>query len=404
MLLIIRNPKFRLLWFSTIFNDLGMIMYIVVHGWLALEVTDSPFWVGATAGMGGLGMMMFSIFSGVLADRLDRRKLIIGSQLIEVAMTFALAIIILSGRIQLWEVLAFAFLNGVLISIKIPSKMALTLHVAGRDRLLNATAANFTAMTVMGIVAPILGGAVISAFDIGWAYVIIAVAYLVSAGILANLRGIVRVKKGPSSPWDDLKKGVHYVFTTPVVRMLLLMVLVSEAFGWSHEVMLPVVARDVLNVGASGYGYLLAAGSAGGTVSTVIMSSLSEIRNKGRLLIVSLSGFGLFLMLFAASTSFQLSLVLLALAYAAVVTYETTLNTLLQTVVPDEMRGRVLSFQTFTWGVTGFSGFHTGAIASLIGAPLSIAIGGGVVLLNALRLTRRLSSLRTPSSEPVVGD
>ncbi|MCH8110259.1 MAG: MFS transporter [Chloroflexi bacterium] len=404
MQLIISNPKFRLLWFSVIFNDMGLIMYMVVHGWLALVVTDSPFWVGATGGMGGLGMMMFSIFSGVLADRFDRQKLIIGSQLIGAAMALVLAIVILSGRIQLWEVLTFAFLNGILISVIIPSRMALTLDVAGRGRLLSANAANLAAMTVMGIVAPILGGVVISAFDIGWAYVIVAVAYMVSAGILASLRGIVRLKKEPTSPWDDLKKGVHYVFTTPVVRMLLLMVLVSEAFGWSHEVMLPVIARDVLDVGASGYGYLLAAGSAGGTVSTVIMSSIGEIKNKGRLLIVSLSGFGLFLMMFAASTSFQLSLVLLALAYAAVVTYETTLNTLLQTVVPDEMRGRVLSFQTFTWGVTGFSGFHTGAIASAIGAPLSIAIGGGVVLLNALRLTRRLSRLQIPSSEPVVGD
>ena len=404
MQLIISNPKFRLLWFSVIFNDMGLIMYMVVHGWLALVVTDSPFWVGATGGMGGLGMMMFSIFSGVLADRFDRQKLIIGSQLIGAAMALVLAIVILSGRIQLWEVLTFAFLNGVLISIIIPSRMALTLDVAGRGRLLSANAANLAAMTVMGIVAPILGGVVISAFDIGWTYVIVAVAYMVSAGILASLRGIVRLKKEPTSPWDDLKKGVHYVFTTPVVRMLLLMVLVSEAFGWSHEVMLPVMAREVLNVGASGYGYLIAAGSAGGTVSTVIMSSIGEIKNKGRLLVVSLGGFGLFLMVFASSTSFQLSLVLLALVYGSVVIYETTINTLLQTIVPDEMRGRVLSFQAFTWGVTGFSGFQTGAIASFVGAPLSIAIGGGVVLLNALRLTRRMSRLQAPSSEPVVGD
>ena len=264
MLLIIRNPKFRLLWFSTIFNDMGLIMYMVVHGWLALEVTDSPFWVGATAGMGGLGMMVFSIFSGVLADRFDRRKLIIGTQLIEIVLAFGLAIVILTDRVQLWEVLVFAFLSGVLVSIKIPSKMALTLDVVGRNRLLSATAANFTAMTSMGILAPILSGAVISAFDIGWAYVIIGVVYLISVAILANLRGIVRVEKEPSSPWDDLKEGVRYVFTTPVVRMLILMVLVSEAFGWSHEVMLPVIARDVLNVGASGYGYLIAAGSVGG--------------------------------------------------------------------------------------------------------------------------------------------
>ncbi len=118
-----------------------------------------------------------------------------------------------------------------------------------------------------------------------------------------------------------------------------------------------------------------------------------------KLLVVGASGFGLFLILFAASPWFLLSMVLLAVAYGMVIAYEATLTTLLQTIVPDEMRGRVLSFQTLTWGVTGFSGFHTGAIAVAVGAPLAIGIGGGVVMLNALRLTLRKSPLRSMAFE-----
>ena len=146
------------------------------------------------------------------------------------------------------------------------------------------------------------------------------------------------------------------------------------------------MARDVLDVDASGLGYLLATAAAGATIATVIVSNLGDVRDKGRLMLASLGGFGLFLMLFAASTWFPLSMILLALSYAAVMAYEATLSTLLQTSVTDQMRGRVLSFQAFTWGISMVSGFHMGAIANAVGAPVAIAIAGGLVMLNALRL------------------
>ena len=194
---------------------------------------------------------------------------------------------------------------------------------------------------------------------------------------------------GNRTPWRDLKEGVRYVFTTPVVRTLILLAFVAEMFGWSSESMMPVMAREEFKVGATGLGYLMSAAGAGATVSTVILSYIGDFGDKGRLIGVGLGGFALFLVLYAFSPWFPLSLVLIALAYGLAMVYETTLSTLLQTVVPDEMRGRVLSFQAFTWGVTGLSGFHIGAIASVLGAPVAIAIGGGVVLANALRLARR---------------
>ena len=176
------------------------------------------------------------------------------------------------------------------------------------------------------------------------------------------------------------------MLTTPAVRTLILMELVGEVFGWAHVWMLPVMARDVLDVGASGLGYLMSASFAGMLVTTLIISSIGEFRDKGRAAVIGYGGFGLFLVLFAASRNFPLSLALIAAAYAVVAVYEATLFTLVQTIVPDEMRGRVISFQITTWGLTGVSAFHTGAIASRAGAPLAIAIGGTVVVLNALRL------------------
>ena len=399
MLELFRNPRYRLLWINGAISDMGMVMFMMVHGWLALILTDSPFWVGATFGVQGLGILGSSTFVGVLVDRLDRRKLMAGAQFLQAAMLLSLAVLILTDNGHLWQVLVVGFLDGLAMSVRMPARMALTLDLVGRGRLLSATATNFVAMTIMGIVAPLLAGAVVSAADLGWAYVIMGAVYIVAALVLLSLKieaPVRRADREANSPWSDLKQGFRYVFSTPAVRTLILVVLVTETFGWSHEAMLPVMARDELKVGASGLGYLLAAASAGGLIATLVLSNLGDVREKGRLLVGGTGGFGLFLVLFAASSWFPLSMVLLALAYAVVVTYEATVTTLLQTVVPDEMRGRVLSFQVFSWGFTGVSGFHTGAIANALGAPVAIAIGGGVLMLNAVRLAGLTSRFRDP--------
>ena len=400
MFLVLRNPQFRLLWISIALNDVGMILFVMVHGWLTLTITNSPFWVGAAVGMNGLGLFSFSMFSGVLVDRLDRRKLAAVGLLAQGVMAFILVALIFTDNIHLWHVLVVAFFDGVMVSVKVPSRMALTLDVVGRERLLSATAANFSAMTIMGIVVPLFGGFVISTLDIGWAYVIVGGAYVMSALVILGMGQVYRVERAQqASPWQDFKLGVRYVFGTPTVRTLIILAIIGETFAWSHEIILPVMARDELEVGASGLGYLLSVGSAGAAIATLIVSNVGDFKEKGKLLIFGYGVFGLFLMLFAASPWFSLSMVLLAFAYASAMAYEVTLETLLQTVVPDEMRGRVLSFQVFTWGFTGIAGFYVGAIAALLGAPIAIVVGGGVVFLVAVGLARRVARLQEPQTE-----
>jgi len=310
-----------------------------------------------------------------------------------------LAALIFTEQIRLWQILAASLLGGAVVGVKLPCRMALTLDVAGRGNLLSAMAANFAATNVIGIFIPLLGGQVGSRFHIGWAYIIMGIAFASSAVVIYNLRGVAGAGERRNSPWHDLKSGVRFAFTTPVVRTLILTSLVAELFGWAHEPMLPVMARDVMGVGLGGLGYLMSAASAGAFISMLTVSNVGDFKHKGWLLVGGLAGYGVFLMLFAASpwspvAAFPLALVLLALAYASAMAAEAAMGTLIQTIVPDEMRGRVLSFQVMTWGVTGLSGFHTGAIATLLGAPLAIAIGGGVLALNALRLARRVSRLQ----------
>lgn len=383
-------------------------MYFTVHGFLALTVTDSPVWVGVSSGVGGLALVSFSLVAGVLADRYDRRKLVIGALCVHIVLASIVAALIFADRIELWHILVASFLDGVVTAIKVPSRMALTLDVAGRERLLSATAANLAAMTGVGIFVPILGGQIGERFDIAWAYVIMAGAFAIAVGFMIALGTVSKEEtEVKESPFQAAKSGVRYVFTTPRVRLLVLMALTSEMFGWAHETMLPVMARDVLHIGLAGQGYLLSAGSIGALLATLVISARKDVENKGRMLLGGYFGFGFFLVLFALSPLLgllPLTLLLLGFAYASVITYEAALSTLIQTTVPDHMRGRVLAFQIMTWGVTGSSGFHMGAISAALGAPVAIAAGGVVLMLNTARMIRKVSIFKTQSTEVASGD
>ena len=393
MLLILRNPRFRLLWISSVVSEMGIMFHFTAHGWLTLTVTNSAFWVGAVAGVAGLSIIVFSTVSGVLADRLNRKYLILMTVIVQAGVAATLAWLIFTEQIHLWHILLASTIEAGMMSIRVPSRMALIMDIAGRRNIQNATAANFAAMTGTGIIIPPLAGQLIENYGIAWAYVSMSAAFMISAVMLTFLGGVRKAERtGVTSPLQDFVEGVRYVFSTPSVRLLILLMLTSEIFGWAHEAMIPVMAREVLETGPSGVGYLIAAGSAGALISALILSAVGDISRKGIALVAGYIGFGAFLIMFALSQSLLLSLVLIAAAWASVAMYETMLSTLLQTSVPDEMRGRVLSFQTFTWGLSGLSGFQTGAIAAILGAPLAIGIGGGILLLNGLRSIRTLVS------------
>jgi len=393
-------PQFRFLWANGGLNTLGGFMFAIVNGWLTLTVTDSPFWVGAAAGVGGVGMAAFAAVGGVLADRVSRRLLVGWATVVEGSLALFIAVMVFTGAIHLWHILVVSLCVGVMQALRVPAFFALTVDVVGRGRLLSANAANFVALGAGGILAPIIGGQSIDGAGMGWAFVImgsISLAAAVFIFLMAEPADDTTAAQGEAgaapgrnqrkeSPFAALRNGAAYVFATPAVRGLIFVQLIGEAFGWSHTWMLPVIARDDIRVDAQGLGYLFAGGYFGYLVVTMVVSNLADIKRKWLMMTVGYAGFGIFLILFAFSNSFALSLALLAVAYGFEAAGEATLFTLIQTTVPDRMRGRVISFQAVTFGITGTAGFHTGALANRLGAPLSIAVGGSIVLANALRM------------------
>ncbi len=392
MWLILRNPKFRLLWFVVLFDTVGGFCYFTATGWLALTLTNSPFGVGAIAGVFGLSHMLTSLFAGVVVDRMDKRKLIIVNQILQAAPSFIIASLIFTDHIVLWHVLALAFLRGMAGSVKITATRTLVLDVTGKADLLAANAATDAAFISAGILMPPVVGLMIEKTDIGWIYVLMGCAALLSALLLSSLRGVKSQSRSErTSLIQDLKAGLRFVASTPIVRSLIILGLVGEIFAWSHEAMLPVMARDALEMGPTGLGYLYSAGSVGALIASLILSTRRDIANKGRLMVAGYIGLGVFLVLFSWSPWFLMSLFLLAMTHFLGVASFTILDTMLQTSVPDGMRGRVLSLQSFSFGLSNVTGFQTGAIATLLGAPVAITIGAGIVAAHGLRLLKGAS-------------
>ena len=395
MLLLLTDGRFRLLWTGGVLAIIAYVMHGMVHGWLTLAVTDSAFWVGASAGVVGIGLMSFSMVGGLVADRFPRIIAVVSAEAVMALRSVILALLVFSDQVELWHLLTASLVTGLAEAIRIPSVFALNIDVVGRGRLLSATAANFAAFGAAGIVAPLATGAIVERWEIGWAYVVMTMFHLLSASVMLRLKvpraeGSDEADAPRLSPWRAIREGVSHIFSNPWIRTLLAMQLVGEAFGWSHITMLPVMARDVLGVGAQGLGYLMAVGHAGFMIGNLGLSTIGDLRHKSRAAVIGYGGYGLLLVLFATSRSFPLSLALIGVAYAVESLYEANLHTMVQSAVPDRMRGRIISFQALTWGVTGFSGFYTGGVARRFGAPVAIAVGGMVVFANAVRLAPNL--------------
>ena len=393
MLLLLRHSQFRTFWIAGAFGDVSLLAYFAVHGWLVLQITDSPWWVGISSFLGGLTMVVFSPIGGVVIDRVKKTRAVQVAGLFRGFGAVVIAALIFSDSVQLWHVLLFPVASGITASVRIPGLMALSLDIVGRKRLVSATAARMVSMMGMGVLVPLAVGRLVDGAGMGWAYAVMAAGDLISVAVLTLVNPPDRKRTDKSSPFKDLKEGAMFSLRSPLVRTLLGAILLNELFGWSHEPMLPVMARDVLGMGATGLGNLLAAGSLGAAATSVVLSSFENPRRKGVMLVAGMFGYGLFLLMFSLSRSVPLSLAALSLAYGTAIVYETVVNTMLQTGVPYNMRGRVLSFQSMLWGVTGMTGFHTGALATFFGAPLAVGVGAVIVMLNAVRLIPRASGV-----------
>ena len=380
--------QFRWLWSSILFSSMSMGVRMLAQGWLVLEITDSPFWVGLVAGLQGLGLVGFGAFGGTIVDRFDKRKVLATVHFIGGSTAILTGVLFITGHIELWHMLVFSLIQGLLMATQLPASNSLAYQIVGPQRLLNAMATRLVAMNISRVIGSLIAGALISQYGVGSSYIFAGAGSLVGMGFLWFIRGSFQAPSKRDPFWQATSQGLKYIWGATNIRRLLLLSLFMEAFGFSHFVMMPVMARDVLHVGPAGLGYLSAASGIGSTLSTITVAGLGDFKNKGTLLTGTAIGAGVSLVLFAFSPWFAVSMVMVALAGGSLMAYDVTMGTMLQLLSYDEMRGRVLGIYGLTFGFTPVGGFFAGSVAAALSASIAVAMGGIIIIAYVASIAR----------------
>ena len=368
---------------------------MLAQGWLILDITGSPFWVGAAAGVGGSGLVIFGAVGGTIVDRFDKKMVLCVLYVFGSAVIVTMGLLVIYDRIVLWHVLLGAFFQGIVMAAQQPAVNSIAYQLVGSSRLLNAMAARLLAMNISRIIGSVIAGYLIYRFGIGSSYIFAACCSIIGLGFLYFVKVESRILSAANeSFWFSTKQGIKYIFTRKNIRELLLLSLIMEAFGFAHLIILPVVAKDVLFVDAMGLGILSAASGVGATVSTLLVAFLGDFKYKSLLLVITAIFSGVGLVLFAFSSWFILSTILVAWVGGSLMAYDVTMGTMIQLSSKEEMRGRVLGVYGLTFGFTPVGGFFMGWLASLFSAPIAIATGGVIIMAYMVRVTRYLVKLQ----------
>ncbi len=394
------NRDFRYIWVFYILNYLGMTMEMLAMGWMVLEITDSAFWVGGMAGLRGAGQVLFGVVAGVIVDRFSRRMILIVVQLARAVIYLLLAVLLIAGSMELWHIMVSTLLLGMLMATVLPSGEALIYDTVGPRRILNAVAITHGAFSIARIPGSILAGFLIDEVGLGYCYVAMTVVMLFAPIPILFVKTKYQRAASSGSIWKNAREGLAYASRSPAIRNLLLFSSVVELFGFSYFVMLPVIAREVLDVGASGLGYLSAAGSIGGVLAMVVMAALSESRSKGLLVAITAAAAGVSLFLFGFSSWYAASLVLSVFVGLCLTSYDATMGAILQLLSIDRMRGRILGLYSLTFGFTPLGGFVSGIIATLTTAGIAVSTGGAVILAAVSVMLVSYKGLRTAGILP----
>jgi len=366
---------------------LGAFMQATAQGWLVLQLTNSPGLLGVVGAVAGLPTLLLVVVAGVLADRLDRRRLLAWGSWAGAVLAAILALLTTLGVVEYWQVALIALLGGVVLTIQMPASQAVVSSIVDRTLLGSAIALNSAQYNLARIVGPSIAGLAIAAGGLALGFWANAVALVIVGFVISRLPipPTRRSDRVAAALWGDLQDGVRHVAADPILATLVLLAAAPALFVLSYLTFLPVYARDILAVGAPGLGLLTGSIGVGALAGALLMASRRPSGGSGRLILVGLGAISLSLLTFALSRSLPVSMLALGVLGASQVAYYSTTNTLLQTRVPPRLRGRVHSLYVLTSiGLLPIGNLGAGAIAEVAGVPAVLAVGAIVTLCAAI--------------------
>jgi MFS family permease len=381
---------------GTFMMSAGQWIQQVTLGWLVYDLTANSMLLGALNGLRALPFLITGPMAGVAADRMDRKQLLLRTQWVLIVTAILMGAVVAAGLLHVWHIFVFTVITGIAWTFTEPVRQSMIPNVVPKKDLANAIALNSGGFNLMKIIGPALGGAMIALFGASGNFFIQAIAYV---GVLMMIHWMhvppTSEHARQASAFANLKEGFAYVWSTPAVLALMTLAYVPRVFAVPYQTLMPVFQKDVLQVGPEGLGLLMAAPGVGAVIAVLLLASLGNtVRRQGVFLVGSIVVLGSFLILFSRITYFPLALVSLVLVGIFQMLFLASTNTILQTIVPDELRGRVMSLYMLDRGFMPLGALFAGVTAHFIGAPMTVTTMGAAVIALALLVAWRVPAIR----------
>jgi MFS family permease len=413
----LKHRNFQLFFSGQLISLIGTWMQTVAQSWLVYRLTKSTLLLGEVGFASQIPVFLVAPIGGMVADRVNRHRIVIATQTASMILAFILAALTLSNAVTVPEIFVLAALLGVVNAFDIPGRQSFLVDMVGKEDLMNAIALNSSMFNGARVIGPAIAGILVAKIGEGWCFFANGASYIaVIIGLLLMKVQSVRRPKS-DSPIADIVEGFRWVSHTGPIRMLLLLLGLVSLVGMPYTVLMPVFADKILHGGASGLaaflhakdpgavrlGVLMGATGVGALLGALTLALRSGVRGLGRLIVLTCAGFGVSLIVFAASKNFWLSTLLLIPVGFSIMLQMACSNTLIQTMVPDVLRGRVMSLYSMMFmGMAPFGALLGGALANRLGAPLTIAIGGAASIVGAVLFGRKLPVFRGEARQLII--
>ena len=400
----LRHRNFQLFFSGQLISLVGTWMQNVAQAWLVYRLTGSSLLLGAAGFASQFPVFLTAPVGGIVADRLNRQRIVIATQVASMILAFILAILTLSHRVQVWHIFVLAALLGVVNAFDIPGRQSFLVDMVGKEDLMNAIALNSSMFNGARVIGPAIAGILVAKIGEGWCFFANAVSYI---AVIIGLF-MIRVQfparlAAEASPLAHMAEGFRFVRNTGPIRALLLLLGLVSLVAMPYTVLMPVFADRILHGGAQALGVLMGATGVGALLGALTLAAKTGVSGLGRWVAFACAGFGVSLILFAYSRNLWLSTVLLLPVGFCMMLQMSSSNTLIQAMVPDHLRGRVMAVYTMMFmGMAPFGSFFAGALADRLGAPLTVAIGAVAAVGGAAWFWMGLPKIRVEARRLIV--
>jgi len=399
----LRHRNFQLFFSGQLISLIGTWMQTVAQSWLVYRLTGSALLLGAVGFASQIPVFLVATIGGTTADRVNRQRLVIATQTAAMLLAAILAWLTLTDLIQVWHIFVLAALLGVVNAFDIPGRQSFLVDMVGKEDLMNAIALNSSMFNGARIIGPAVAGILVARIGEGWCFAANALSYIAVIVGLKLMKVHCPPRTSGRSPIEDIIEGFHWVAKTKIIRALLLLLGLVSLVGMPYTVLMPIFADRILHGGARGLGILMTATGVGALCGALTLATKTGVKGLGRWVAIACASFGISLFLFSFSRWFWVSVALLVPAGYSMMLQMACSNTLIQTMVPDQLRGRVMAVYSMMFmGMAPIGALLGGAFAHRMGAPLTVALGGVTCVLGAILFGRALPELRVEARRLIV--